>query len=221
MAFEEHYHEVLELLEKLFIYIFRGLKERFSDDIEVVRKQYPVHEFKIPEVGKVLRLSFAEGVRMLVEDKAVAAEGNPPSELGDLNIAQEKRLGELIHAKYGEDFYVLDNFPLALRPFYAMPSPTDPQLSNAYDIFIRGEEIMSGGQRIHDPKLLEERMRSMNPPIDPDSDGLRDYVEAFRYGAPLHGGGGIGLERFVFLYLGIPNIRMASAFPRDPHRLRP
>lgn len=113
----------------------------------------------------------------------------------------------------------MDQYPLAIRPFYTMPSSADPNLSNSYDFFMRGEEIMSGAQRIHLHDLLTERMRSME--IDPESEGLKDYVDSFKYGTPPHAGGGIGLERVVFLYLGLGNIRKASMFPRDPQRLRP
>lgn len=35
-----------------------------------------------------------------------------------------------------------------------MPCPDDPEISNSFDVFIRGEEIISGAQRIHDPELL-------------------------------------------------------------------
>lgn len=42
-----------------------------------------------------------------------------------------------------------------------------------------------------------------------------------RHGCPPHGGGGVGLERIVFLYLGLDNIRKASMFPRDPSRCNP
>lgn len=62
------------------------------------------------------------------------------------------------------------------------------RLSNSYDFFMRGEEILSGAQRLHDPDLLEERMRAVN--IDPVD--MKDYVDAFRLGAPPHAGGGIG-----------------------------
>ena len=86
---------------------------------------------------------------------------------------------------------------------------------------MRGQEILSGGQRIHDAELLKKRMRAQTPPVDPDSAGLRDYVNAFRYGAPPHAGAGIGLERIVMLWLGLPNVRLASVFPRDPGRLVP
>ncbi|KAH0563295.1 hypothetical protein GP486_002135 [Trichoglossum hirsutum] len=234
MAFEEHYHEALDVLEGLFVYIFNGLKERFGKEIEVIRKQYPVDEFKIPKDGKVLRLTFAEGVKMLKEDGVELSEYDDLrhviSKLGCTNIVtkyslystiDERHLGRLVRAKYDTDFYILDQFPLAVRPFYTMPSPLDPKLSNSYDFFMRGEEILSGAQRVHDSKFLEERMRGMDPPIDPNSEGLKDYVDAFRYGAPPHAGGGIGLERVVFLWLGLGNIRKASAFPRDPQRVRP
>ncbi|CAM9974950.1 unnamed protein product, partial [Heterosigma akashiwo] len=47
------------------------------------------------------------------------------------------------------------------------------------------------------------------------------YLDAFRHGAQPHGGGGIGLERVVMLFLGLTNIRKTSLFPRDPRRLFP
>lgn len=213
MAFEEHYDEVIDTLVDMFMFIFNGLKTRFADEIAVVRKQYPVEEFKLPKDGKMVRIPFKEGIKMLRE----AGEDVP--DLEDLSTPHEKLLGKLVHDKYDTDFYILDKFPLAVRPFYTMPDPEDPQYSNSYDFFMRGEEILSGAQRIHDSKLLSERMKAHE--VDPTSDGLKDYVDAFSYGAPPHGGGGIGLERVVMFYLGLGNIRRASLFPRDPRRLRP
>jgi len=59
--------------------------------------------------------------------------------------------------QYDTDFYILDKYPLAVRPFYTMPDPNNPKQSNSYDMFMRGEEILSGAQRIHDPNYLTER----------------------------------------------------------------
>ena len=42
---------------------------------------------------------------------------------------------------------------------------------------MRGQEIVSGGQRIHDPEELARRMRGMDPPLDPESEGFRHYVQ--------------------------------------------
>jgi aspartyl-tRNA synthetase len=57
--------------------------------------------------------------------------------------------------------------------------------------------------------------------MDPAQGGMREYVDGFRYGCTPHGGGGFGLERIVQFYLGLPNIRLASLFPRDPGRVVP
>ena len=54
-----------------------------------------------------------------------------------------------------------------------------------------------------------------------DLEPLKYYVDSFRHGMSPHGGAGIGLDRVVFLYLGLDNVRKASMFPRDPSRLVP
>ena len=213
MAFEEHYDEVLEVLEELFVFIFTELKTRFGKEIDTVRRQFPVEEFKIPKDGKMVKLHFKEGVAMLRE------AGKEVGDYEDLSTENERLLGKLVREKYDTDFYILDKFPLAIRPFYTMPDAEDPNYSNSYDFFMRGEEILSGAQRIHDPELLKERMRAHE--VDPNVPGLNDYVDAFTYGCPPHAGGGIGLERVVMFFLDLKNIRRASLFPRDPKRLRP
>ena len=58
-------------------------------------------------------------------------------------------------------------FPMAVRPFYTMPCADDPRYSNSFDVFIRGEEIISGAQRIHDAAMLEGKCRRQHPgPLD-------------------------------------------------------
>lgn len=135
-----------------------------------------------------------------------------------------------------------DKFPLEVRPFYTMPDPENPKLSNSFDIFVRGEEILSGGQRLHSAVEMEKRMKEAG--IDPKS--MTEYLDGFRWGMPPHAGGGIGksilhitrlkwtsgadvwclfaffkgLERLVMLFLRLGDIRNASLFPRDPKSFR-
>ena len=123
----------------------------------------------------------------------------------------------LVKIKYDTDFYMLHRYPVSARPFYTMLCEDDPNYTCSYDFFMRGEEILSGAQRIHDPVVLEERAKAKG--IDPAT--IKDYIECFRYGAYPHGGGGIGLERVVMLYCALKNIRNASLFPRDPKRITP
>jgi aspartyl-tRNA synthetase len=98
-----------------------------------------------------------------------------------------------------------------------MLAKDDPNYTLSYDFFMRGEEITSGAQRIHDPELLTKRAQECG--IDVNT--LRDYIASFRFGAYPHGGCGIGLDRVLFLYCNLKNIRNAIFFPRDPKRLFP
>nr|DAD46267.1 TPA_asm: hypothetical protein HUJ06_004497 [Nelumbo nucifera] len=50
---------------------------------------------------------------------------------------------------------------------------------------------------------------------------ISTYIDSFRYGAPPHGGFGVGLERVVMLFCALNNIRKTSLFPRDPLRIAP
>ncbi len=69
MAIDEHYHEVMELLDALFLSIFRGLRDTYSKEIELVRAQFPADTFKWREGPEgTLKLTFSEAVQMLVDD---------------------------------------------------------------------------------------------------------------------------------------------------------
>lgn len=209
MAFNYHYHEVLDVIGQMFVDIFKGLRDRFADEIAAVNRQFPAPPFKFLEPS--LRLEFPEAVAMLRE------AGVEMDDEDDLSTPNEKLLGRLVKAKYDTDFYILDKYPLKVRPFYTMPDPHDSKVSNSYDMFMRGEEILSGAQRIHDPDFLTERAKEHGVDISK----IKAYIDSFRYGAPPHAGGGIGLERVTMLYLGLDNIRKTSMFPRDPKRLTP
>ncbi|KAL5111088.1 Aspartate--tRNA ligase cytoplasmic [Taenia crassiceps] len=195
VAFKTHYHE--------------GLQQRYAAEIDAVGKQYKAEPFEFIE--PTLKLEFAEGIKMLRE------AGWDVEDFADLSTPAEKFLGKLVKEKFKTDFYILDKFPLAVRPFYTMPDPHNKALSNSYDFFMRGEEIMSGAQRIHDPEFLTERAKAHG--IDVKT--IQSYIDSFRYGCSPHAGGGIGLERVTMLFLGLDNIRKVSMFPRDPKRLAP
>ncbi|KAF8319957.1 aspartate-tRNA ligase [Clavulina sp. PMI_390] len=209
MAIEESYEEVVDVLDGMLLSIFGGLKQKYAKEIEVVQKQFPAEDFVWLE--KTLRLKWGDAIALLRENKVEIGD------FEDLNTEQEKFLGKLVKEKYKTDYYILDKFPLAVRPFYTMPDPEDARYSNSYDFMMRGQEILSGAQRVHDPALLEARM--VEAGITPAS--MKGYLDSFKMGMPPHGGGGIGLERVVMLFLELGNIRRASMFPRDPKRLEP
>lgn len=209
MAFNEHYFEVLDVIGDIFYNIFEGLHSRYSFELNVIANQYPFEKLKFQK--EVLKLDFREGVELL------KAAGITQSVNEDLTTDTEKALGKIVSEKYGTDFFVLYRYPTSARPFYTMPDPFDSNFTNSYDAFIRGEEVLSGAQRVHDYETLYKRVVDFK--INPKT--LEDYLNAFKLGAPPHGGCGIGLERVVKLIAGISNIKKCCMFPRDPKRLTP
>ncbi|XVF58226.1 hypothetical protein PTKIN_Ptkin07bG0047400 [Pterospermum kingtungense] len=209
MEIKRNYYEVMDIVDRLFVTIFDSLNKRCQMELEVVGQQHPFEPLKYKH--KTLRLTFEEGVQML---KDAGMEVDP---LADLSIEAERKLGQLVLEKYDTEFYILHRYPLAVRPFYTMPCYDNPLYSNSFDVFIRGEEIISGAQRIHVPELLAERAQACG--IDVNT--ISTYIDSFRYGAPPHGGFGAGLERVVMLFCNLGNIRKTSLFPRDAQRLSP
>lgn len=69
MAFEEHYHEVMDLIDQMLLAIFRGLKEQYAKEIEVIGKQFPADEFKWRDGPEgTLKLTFKAAVDLLAAD---------------------------------------------------------------------------------------------------------------------------------------------------------
>nr|GMD04658.1 aspartate--tRNA ligase 2, cytoplasmic-like [Ipomoea batatas] len=209
MEIDEHYSEVMDVVDRLFVAMFDSLNENCQKELEAIGRQYPFEPLKY--LRKTLRLTFEEGIQMLKE------AGIDVDPLGDLNTESERKLGQLVLEKYGTEFYILHRYPLAVRPFYTMPCYNNSAYSNSFDVFIRGEEIISGAQRVHVPELLTKRAEECG--IDVKT--ISTYIDSFRYGAPPHGGFGVGLERVVMLFCALNNIRKTSLFPRDPQRIAP
>jgi len=236
MTFKDHYHEVLDVIDGCFNHIFNGLNARFAREIEAVRSQYPFEPLQWKHPCK--RLTFKEAVGLLRTKGPAVLEGRLKSAASDyergliqkhlesvrahddeedISTEDEKILGVVMKQEFNEELYIIDKFPKDTRPFYTMPDPYDPRWTNAYDVFLRGEEITSGAQRIHDPKMLAEKAESLGIAVA----SIQKYIDAFKYGAYPHAGGGIGMERVVMLFLNLNNIRKTSMFPRDPKRLTP
>jgi nondiscriminating aspartyl-tRNA synthetase len=158
----------------------------------------------LPEIPSV---PFAEALRI-----AGAKEGEE-----DLAPAHERALGEWALRVHDSEFLYVTGYPMRKRPFYTHPDPASPAYSNGFDLLFRGLEIVTGGQRLHRYDDYVAALTAAGEPLEP----YAGYLDGFRYGMPPHGGWAIGLERFVARLLGIANVREATAFPRDLHRINP
>lgn len=123
MAFNYHYHEVVDIIADNFVFMFKGLQREFATEIEIIGQQYPSSSFKFLEPS--LRLEFSEGVALLRQ------AGIEVGDEDDLSTPHEKLLGKLVREKYDTDFYILDKFPQKVRPFYTMVDPDRPVSSQS------------------------------------------------------------------------------------------
>jgi aspartyl-tRNA synthetase len=195
MAFANEF-VVMNVLARTVQFIVKEVTEKNRAELELLGVK-----IKIPDVKY---LTFAEVSEIMKKHKIHVGKD-------DLSGEAEKKLGEL----YPETIVFVHDWPLSGRPFYIMPKGKG--LSCGFDAIYRGMEISSGGQRVHIPELLIERLKAKG--LKPKD--FEKYIESFRYGAPPHAGWGMGLERITMLILGLDNIREAVLFPRDRDRLTP
>ena len=133
----------------------------------------------------------------------------------DLEPEHEREICKWALEQKGSDFVFITHFPTNKRAFYTYADPTDPTYSKSFDLLFRGLEINSGSQRIHtyDEMVAKMESRGLDPKL------FSFYLQAFKYGMPPHGGSSTGLERFTARMLELSNVKEASAFPRDLHRV--
>ncbi len=191
--------------------VMKTLEEYLASCVEMVRESCGV---ELERVGVKLepirlplkRVTYGEAIELLRKKGEEIRPGM------DFSKTQEKRLAELV----GEKAFFVTDWPVELKAFYAMPG-ANGKTCRAFDLIYDGLEISSGTQRIHLPELLikQLKLKGLNP------DSFKFYVDAFRYGAPIHSGWSIGLERLTMKLTGRENIREATMFPRDRNRITP
>ena len=130
---------------------------------------------------------------------------------------EEELIGRYFKEECDADFVFVTHYPSKKRPFYAMDDPADSRYTLSFALLFRGLEITTGGQRIHDYHMLEDKIAARGM----TDEGMEQYMDAFKYGMPPHGGLGIGMERLTMQLLGEENVREACLFPRDLNRLEP
>ncbi|MCH8945540.1 MAG: aspartate--tRNA(Asn) ligase [Nanoarchaeota archaeon] len=188
--------EVMKSLEEVVKYIVKKIIERCKEELKTLDVK-----LKVPNVKC---MSYEETIKLLKIN-----DGD------DFSPEDEKKLNEL----FPDTLVFVHSWPVNIKPFYIMPKNQDEnaKLSEGFDAIYKGIEISSGGQRIHLPELLKKKLKSKGL----NSKNFKNYIDSFKFGAPVHAGWSIGLERLTMLICNLPNIREACLFPRDVDRLSP
>jgi aspartyl-tRNA synthetase len=202
ISFIDDEDDVLKVLEKWFVYVVKDIQKTCKPELELLGAKLETPKFPFP------RVTYEECLELLNKSGAKLKSGD------DIGTEDEKKLGELIKKKYGADAYFITKWPMALKAFYIM---AEEKLSKGFDFGYKGLELASGGQREHRVDILAKQIKDKG--LNPKE--FEFYLSAFRYGAPPHGGFGLGMDRLVQLICGLENVREAVLFPRDPERLSP
>lgn len=195
-----HDEEAMDILEECFFYILNQVNKNCKKELKILNR-----ELDMPK-KPLKRLSYEEVIKILQKHGEKINFGD------DFTKTQEKLMNKLI----GEAFFI-KLWPTEIKAFYAMPDEKNPKICHAFDLIYNGLEICSGTQRIHIPEILIKRIKSKG--LNPTD--FKFYIDAFRFGAPMHSGWSIGLERFTMTILGKNNIREVTMFPRDRNRIKP
>ena len=181
---------------------------------EVIKKVFP--EKKLPDVFP--RMTYDEAMEKYKSDKP--------------DIRQNKDDNDELAFLWVTEFPVFEKdedgkLTFAHNPF-AAPKDEDAEKlysddeatllsmrSKAYDLILNGYELSSGSIRIHDMKVQRRVFQMMGLNDEQIQERFGKFIEAFKYGAPPHGGMAPGLDRVLMVLLGEETIREVIAFPKN------
>lgn len=188
---------IMKYLEEAVQYIVKKIILECKNELELLNLKLKVPEAKYMTYNEAVNILNKNGFKMKAGD--------------DFEPEAERKLCSL----FPDTIVFTYEWPSSIKPFYIWPKQSG--VSGGFDALYGGLEISSGGQRVHIPEILigQLKAKKLNP------DHFKWYVDAFRYGAPMHAGWSIGLERLTQAMLKLENIREGTLFPRDRRRLTP
>jgi len=188
--------DIFKLQEKLLVYVLEHVKKSCAKELALLNVEIDVPKIPFP------RMTYKECLKLL---------GGKAKEIGQ---EEEKKLGEMIKGKFKTEVFFITKMPKKDVKFYCM---LDGDAARYGDLEYKGNEISSGGQREHRHDILVKQIKDQK--LNPKD--FEYYTEPFKYGAPPHGGFGMGCDRLVQFILNLSNVREAVLFPRDTERLLP
>jgi asparaginyl-tRNA synthetase len=210
VAFADHYDNMM-LQEQFVSSIVQRCLERCSKELQILERDTTILE---KCVGPFPRISYDDALK-LIEENQGQVEGATPLPWGeDFGAPHET----LITSKFDKPVFV-EKYPSAVKAFYMQPDPERPEVAMCADLLAPEGygEIIGGSQRIHDPELLEQRIREHGLNID----DYKWYLDLRRYGSVPHSGFGMGIERCTAWISGTRHIRETIPFPRQLYRIYP
>ncbi|NCN51548.1 aspartate--tRNA(Asn) ligase [archaeon] len=191
--------KIMKYLEEAVRYMVKKVIEKNKKELEILELDLKIPKAKYLTYAKAIELLNKNGFKLKIGD--------------DFEPEAERKLCSL----FPNTVVFTYEWPIEIKPFYIWPKDEKKKVSGGFDALYGGVEISSGGQRIHLPEVLTKNIKSKGlKPAD-----FQWYIDSFKYGAPMHAGWSIGLERITHAMIGSDNIREVTLFPRDRKRLTP
>lgn len=195
----------MDLAEEFIEYIVQTVIKKCEPELKVLERDLSKLE---PVKRPFPRISYDEAVQMIKESGSEFQDGN------DFGGADETIVSE----KFDRPVMV-HRYPAAVKAFYMKNDPNDPSKALCVDMLAPEGygEIIGGGQREDDLKVLEAKIRQHNLPME----AFDWYLDVRKFGSVPHSGFGLGIERTVTWICGLKHIRETIPFPRTIYRLKP
>lgn len=197
--------DIIDLGEDLILFILERILKNNRKDLDILeRNPEPLERIKKP----FPRMTYEEILPKLQEKGSKMEWGL------DFGAPEESILEDLYDSPV-----CITHFPTEIKAFYMQPDDNRPDLVLGVD-FMASEgygELIGGGQRIHDLKLLEQRIKEHNLPRE----AFEWYLDLRRFGSVPHSGFGMGVERMLSWICKIQHIRETIPFPRLLYRIYP
>lgn len=208
MGYIKDHLDIMRVETAFMRYLSKHLEETVARELKTLGMELPKLGDTTSDLFPHMKLREAQA---LIKEKTGADKMNEP----DLEPEDERWLCEYAHSELNSDFIFITHYPVSKRPFYTYEDENDKGFTKSFDLLFRGVEITTGGQRVHDAEMLQEKMKAKN--LKPENFGF--YLQIFKSGMPPHGGWGMGLERLTAKFCGVANVKEATLFPRDINRI--
>jgi nondiscriminating aspartyl-tRNA synthetase len=207
LGFIDGLQDVLNVVGDTVQYVLRKIYETHAADL----KSLQAPELKLTDQIPVFTITE-------IHEMYTKATKTDTTKEKDLIPDEERWICDYARKQLGSDLVFASEFPLEAAKFY---HKIDAEKGIVYwaDLLYRGIEIATCPLREHDYEQMIAQMTAAG--LDPTHPGFKYYLDAFKYGLPPHGGCGLGIDRVVQKTVGLTNVKEATLFPRDIHRLTP
>lgn len=195
----------MDLAEAFVEYIVQTVLKKCEKELAIIERDTS----KLQNVKRPFpRISYDEAVKIIKASGLDFVDGNDFGGTDETVVSEKFDRPVMVH-----------RYPAAVKAFYMKNDPEDPSKALCVDMLAPEGygEIIGGGQREDDLKVLEEKIRHHQLPME----AFDWYLDVRKYGSVPHSGFGMGIERMVTWICGNKHIREAIPFPRTIYRIKP